>query len=904
MKRADDPYRFKEGQFTQNVAIVKHKPLSKQFIEAVFGYPLAPLYVALLSILTFFVPGLFPVTALAALILVLNFKRIDILPLHLPAFSNAKADRNNPKIGGRGFNRPEGVVYFGHLLRAGFQRIYLKFESVLRHMLVLGTTGAGKTEFLLSLYSNFLCFCSGVMYNDAKGTLKLYHQGWTIARFFGRDMCMRLLNYNKGNASGDDDTGDHTSNTNAPFSHGSNDSGIQLITSFLPADGGGGNAVFQQSAVSLVAAIYPALRYLRDINFLQLDPSVIRTYTNYKEFTDLISNPYLPIKVRNAMQQFVSGRGGFDATKTYDKQPEEVRKQYSYAQAYLSRQLSLLVDSYPNIYLSGTGEIDYRDCILNNRLTFSLFPPIEKSAEEMGILGKMSLMSQKAALAIGLGSTVQGDAEDVLEALPMASEIPFMIITDEASYIVAKGFAVTTAQARGFKVVMVISGQDYSGLKRADADEAEQFVANTRVKVFLSSEADQGTFGLIKDIIGDTYAFMKTGSELQSGMVGYSREMRTEYSLTKIDAITPDDLRSLNEGEGIICYQDKAFFFRSFYHGIERLEPTVRLNKLGKCDFKATRGHYANLLAFANHKYFHETRVFLDNLNSSVDLLKGSPPVNKLIAAMVKTVRDSGALNAGYSGAEIACCYINAYSIQTPFKPTRDREPGSPSGAAPSAAGAESIPAQPNAPRGILSNLAGDFGTPNTEETAHTQLLPPADNNAARVLDLTAETPAVVTEGHRTAPFPFDFEEDENIFGTATSVKDLQSRIDEIFREADAEEGSPGSDGLSVPGVVPDIEDYQADAFITSEEADALDDDAVADVEAASLLERGEIDHIRQSTVQLEQAIGAPAPEAFATGSAFADRIIKQTQYPQRKPIGNGYLEALERFNKHFEEKL
>src|SRR5690554_5247076 len=135
------------------------------------------------------------------------------LPLLLPREAGIP-DKNDPVPGRRKNFKARGQFLIGNQRFAKRTwEVWLSFAHFLQHCMVLGTTGAGKTETLVSMAANYIASGSGVMYSDAKAAAKLAWQIFTLARFFGRDDDFRALNYIKGNTSVRPDPAERRSNT-------------------------------------------------------------------------------------------------------------------------------------------------------------------------------------------------------------------------------------------------------------------------------------------------------------------------------------------------------------------------------------------------------------------------------------------------------------------------------------------------------------------------------------------------------------------------------------------------------------------------------------------------------------------------------------------------------------------
>ena len=121
---------------------------------------------------------------------------------------------------------------------------------------------------------------------------------------------------------------------------GSAEASAQLTIAMLPVSKGGENKIFSDSAIALIQAVMPALTNMRDRGELLIDPSVIRKYMAYAQCCTLLAELSVSPKSKTAVRSFIESRAGFKDKVEFDKQPEEVRKDFSFAQAYFIRSLS------------------------------------------------------------------------------------------------------------------------------------------------------------------------------------------------------------------------------------------------------------------------------------------------------------------------------------------------------------------------------------------------------------------------------------------------------------------------------------------------------------------------------------------------------------------------------------
>ena len=406
------------------------------------------------------------------------------LPFRMP-MGLTGTDKGDPLPGRGGFARPEGIFFLGNRLQDK-QELWLKAKDILTHCLLFGTTGSGKTETLVSLSYNALATASGLFYIDPKASPKLAVQIWQMARFLGRDDDFRVLNYGtSGKVKGKSPR--RLSNTNNPFTFGSAEALTQLLVSLMPASEGA-NSIFADKAQALISGVMYALVDLRDKGLLKLSTSIIRDSLALEKCVALALHPELDEESRASIQAALA-TSGWIAGRDLKEQPESFAEQFGYAQSYFGKALSSLTDTYSHIYGAEDGEVDFSDAIMQRRILVVLLPSLEKAPAELASLGKISLSAIRNACAVGLGAHIEGDAADVLEALPTDTVGigPYLCIVDEYAAIVTPGFEVVLTQGRGLGIAAIVASQDYAGILEADKKGAQQMVANTSIKIFMKN---------------------------------------------------------------------------------------------------------------------------------------------------------------------------------------------------------------------------------------------------------------------------------------------------------------------------------------------------------------------------------------------------------------------------------
>ena len=511
------------------------------------------------------------------------------LPFRMP-MGLTGTDRGDPLPGRNGFARPEGIFFLGNRLQDK-QELWLKAKDILTHCLLFGTTGSGKTETLVSLSYNALATASGLFYIDPKASPKLAVQIWQMARFLGRDDDFRVLNYGtSGTVKGKSPR--RLSNTNNPFTFGSAEALTQLLVSLMPASDGA-NSIFADKAQALISGVMYALVDLRDKGLLKLSTSIIRDSLALEKCVALALHPELDQESRASIQAALA-TSGWIAGRDLKEQPESFAEQFGYAQSYFGKALSSLTDTYSHIYGAEDGEVDFSDAIMQRRILVVLLPSLEKAPAELASLGKISLSAIRNACSVGLGANIEGDAADVLEALPTdAVGIgPYLCIVDEYAAIVTPGFEVVLTQGRGLGIAAIVASQDYAGILEADKKGAQQMVANTCLKVFMRMQDAEKTWELIRGQAGQSTVLRTSGFNINEQISSDYRDANST-TVEQEDRVVLRDLQEQIEGEAHFVFSGQIVRGDMFYANPSLKKAQLRVPQLLQLSLENSYGDAA-----------------------------------------------------------------------------------------------------------------------------------------------------------------------------------------------------------------------------------------------------------------------------------------------------------------------
>lgn len=346
----------------------------------------------------------------------------------------------------------KGTFYLGNDRVTG-EEVWLSNRDAGVHMLVLGTTGSGKTEMLLGLCQNALNQGSGFMFVDGKAQDKIAFKIQDLCRARGRDDDVLILNFMTGARDIIGPQPNKITNTMNPFSYGSSGMISQLVVGLM-AGGSGGDDMWKDRAISFVEALAPPLTYLRDNYAMILDVNEFRKYFEIDRLEELCwkgAEKYPGLEqVLDPMRNYLINLPGYDKTK-YGKrggQGDDTKLQHGYITMQLVRAFTSLADTYGHIVRVPLGEVYFPDVVKQRRILIAMLPSLEKTPSETANIGKIIVTALRNIMAEGLGSVLEGDRDNLDNEDGRALLPPYVVILDEYGYYAVKGFAVAFAQAR------------------------------------------------------------------------------------------------------------------------------------------------------------------------------------------------------------------------------------------------------------------------------------------------------------------------------------------------------------------------------------------------------------------------------------------------------------------------
>lgn len=537
------------------------RPLYEQALELLATLPALAIVYACFVFLTLFAGGLFDLWFMLAIAYsVIPMMRRPDVPFRVRQslgemdFADIDPATKKPQKG-------RGIAFIGNR-KSDNSEVWLANGDARQHFFIAGSTGAGKTEALISLAYNSLVWGSGFAYTDGKGDVSLWSKIFSMVRAMGREDDLLVINYMTGGADTTKRRADRISNTYNPFAVGNSESLVQLLVGLM--DGSDGKSdMWKGRAISFISALIPPLVDLRDKGLLMLHIGAIRKYLSFPKFNELMQHPEISDGSREEMERFLLDVPGYKKEKG-ESQAAGFFEQYGYQQMQFTRILSSLGNTYGYIYNTPLGEINLEDIVVNRRILVVLLPALEKSDPELANLGKVIVAGFSGMMGVQLGNKLEGTKLKLLDARATNSPTPFIGIFDEFGYYMPEGAAKMWAQARSLGFSLVASGQDLQAFYRTSKEETLAIIGSSNFKVFGKVEDPTDTLQLIEKLAGESYVSVVDGFNMeQDGIGGYRGGQGARVE--RVQRVELQDLKEQIEGEVHILVKSQIIRARMFY---------------------------------------------------------------------------------------------------------------------------------------------------------------------------------------------------------------------------------------------------------------------------------------------------------------------------------------------------
>ncbi|UNC16140.1 hypothetical protein FE249_17950 (plasmid) [Acidiphilium multivorum] len=471
-----------------------------------------------------------------------------------------------------------GIFFLGTEIGSG-REIWMSNEDAREHFWITGTTGSGKTELLMAIMMNALSWGSGFVMIDGKGDIATPAKVWRMMRAMGRTDDFFLLNFMVPGRNAK--SGGLLSHTLNPFANYSKAEIMQVIESLLPKASGDSGG-WQQKAINLMKGVVTLLVWLRDhhgkplsVQSLQegmvLD-SILRALLPKEVCAPVYRD--MPVEVREPLMNYANNLSSFprelmqmpaDGSPhplakpgTPHKFVDQTNTQHGFLTSILGPPLSLLGESYRHIFGTQYADIDIFDIVLSRRVLVVVLPALQKSLEEMGNLGRITVSTLKTMLGDSLGSEAEGSVANVYDKKLTSAPSPFQVILDEWTYYITQGAAMMPAQARGIGFSFFFAVQSLSAIFQRDATEGRDAYNTVNTRIFMFAVDEETTIKSALETAGkadivkpSVFTYQGGGGLTNSPVLGQDRTIQEK------ERLTGRHIRRLGKGQFYLMRGDK-----------------------------------------------------------------------------------------------------------------------------------------------------------------------------------------------------------------------------------------------------------------------------------------------------------------------------------------------------------
>lgn len=524
------------------------------------------------------------------------------MPMRMPTDMNAPDPSTQRQVPGKlwGFlpitvmrvvmGNAAGILYMGYLRgKDAGRELWLSMDDMTRHILMFGTTGAGKTEALLGYVLGQLGLGKGLIYSDAKAQNDVASAITSLARYYGREDDVRHMNFITGGRSRaqellDDNKSRPQTNTINAFGIAQETYIINLMDSMLPPAGNDGG--WQEKAKAMIQALVFGLVYKCRREGIVMSQRTIQAHLPLRAIAKLYIQSVEEEwheEARLPIENFLNTLSGFDLEKVdspADWDPEALR-QHGYLIQQFSRMLSLFNDTYGHVFALDAGDIDLRDVIHNDRILEVLIPALELSSSEASSLGRLYVSQIAMILSQDLGEKLEGRPEDIMVVRKFKDRFPFLWILDEVGAVYTDKIGELATQVRSLGICLLLAGQEAQRLKSAAGEKVWTLIANMGTRITGKIMDPKDTLEILQLMAGDEFLPEVSGMVRQPGVLGSSWEDSDSLSLRERKKVSVEEVQQLKEGENITLFNGEVIRGSSmFIPDVDKLSnEVIRINR-------------------------------------------------------------------------------------------------------------------------------------------------------------------------------------------------------------------------------------------------------------------------------------------------------------------------------------
>ncbi len=435
-------------------------------------------------------------TMAGAAVLAARWRWIRRFPLRTPVVPGDEATKAC---------KAQGILFLGHE-RESEREVWLSAGDTRGGMLVLGRTGAAKTDALLGMAANALGWGSGFVYLDGTGSVSTFARVYELCDRYDRVQDMAVINLlapAEGTAKEIPAYAWGMSNSMNPFRKGAPSFLVQMVVGMVPDTETGSGSIGEISAwkgraTAMLDGVLRALCWLRDHRDLDLDIGVLREHLDLAAMIRLSGREDIPATVRESISFYLEGLTGYQISRG-EIQVSAVVDQHLRTMLPLAGVLRDVAAAYGHVFRAGGADVDIEDVVLNRRVLLVLLPAPQAGGMHAVAAGRIVMGCLKAVMASMVSS--RPDATwDEDDRPRLRNPSPYTVVADDVGPCMVEGTALMAAVSRGAGISMVFSAPDTGALAPASPREASSIVANTAVRI--SMDVDPEGTGAVHATLG------------------------------------------------------------------------------------------------------------------------------------------------------------------------------------------------------------------------------------------------------------------------------------------------------------------------------------------------------------------------------------------------------------------
>ena len=471
-------------------------------------------------------------------------------------------------------SKAAGILYMGYLrARDAGRELWLSMDDMTRHILMFGTTGAGKTEALLGYVVGQLSYGKGLIYSDGKAQNDVSAAITSLARRYGREDDVRTMSFITGGKSRAQDLleGNKSrgqTNTINAFGIAQETYIINLMDSMLPPAGNDGG--WQEKARAMIQALVFGLVYKCRREGTVMSQRTIQAHLPLRAIAKLYIQAVEQQwheEARLPLENYLGTLAGFDLAKvdTPSEWAPEALNQHGYLIQQFTRMLALFNDTYGHVFALDAGDIDLKDVVHNDRILQVLIPALEISSTEAATLGRLYVSQAAMILSQDLGEKLEGKPEDILVIRKYKDRFPFLWILDEVGAYYTDKIGELATQVRSIGICLLLASQEAQRLKSAAGDKVWTLIANMGTRITGKIMDPKDTLEILQLMAGDEYVPQMSGLVRQPGMLSSNWEDSDTLTMSKDKKVSVEEVQQLQEGENITLYKGNVIRGSSMY---------------------------------------------------------------------------------------------------------------------------------------------------------------------------------------------------------------------------------------------------------------------------------------------------------------------------------------------------